>query len=478
MMLLSPAAAMAEPVVPTYTVTTYATAANAAGIAFDGWGPMNLSIGRYPDNPGTVLWAPPGGGVAVPLTVIQIPNPSAVVFDAFGRFTGYRNSVLVAGSVGAGSGRISAIRFDATVSTVVENPLLNNAGQMAVANGGHDLYISAGGNGSVVRYTDAHLLTTFIPSNPSTPGVTNDSLGLGYGTPFSRLVLGRSDGTVAVYRTDPAGTLVDAAYAWSVPTPVVVASPIGLDSIWDDDIFVFTGTGDLRRYTAPGIFTTIGTGFGPIVDAEFGPDGALYASSNVSGKVYRVWCMDASLSGGWNGGASLFGCPGSSASLTVSAPASGPVTYRWQRTAAPGEPGAVDGWVDITDGPVWIAGQQVGTLTGQGTPTITLAASSIAGNEAALTQWHLFTRCTAANACGSRTLSKVLTVYSADIGVQGGVYGHDGVLDNNDFVVFIDLFFAGDARANVGSAGGEPGNDGAFDNNDFVVFIDRFFTHC
>ncbi|HYC99953.1 MAG TPA: GC-type dockerin domain-anchored protein [Phycisphaerales bacterium] len=66
----------------------------------------------------------------------------------------------------------------------------------------------------------------------------------------------------------------------------------------------------------------------------------------------------------------------------------------------------------------------------------------------------------------------------ADLGSQGGNPGGDGLLDNNDFVVFIDYFFGQDARADVGVQGGLPGADGAFDNNDFVVFIDRFFASC
>lgn len=66
----------------------------------------------------------------------------------------------------------------------------------------------------------------------------------------------------------------------------------------------------------------------------------------------------------------------------------------------------------------------------------------------------------------------------ADIGQQGGQLGSDGLLDNNDFVVFIDTFFAQNAAADIGSQGGVSGSDGAWDNNDFVVFIDRFFTPC
>jgi hypothetical protein len=65
-----------------------------------------------------------------------------------------------------------------------------------------------------------------------------------------------------------------------------------------------------------------------------------------------------------------------------------------------------------------------------------------------------------------------------DLGSQGGVVGADGVRDNNDFVVFIDLFFLHDPRADLGRQGGIPGADGQYDNNDFVVFIDAFFTLC
>lgn len=67
---------------------------------------------------------------------------------------------------------------------------------------------------------------------------------------------------------------------------------------------------------------------------------------------------------------------------------------------------------------------------------------------------------------------------AADIGVQGGQPGHDALLDNNDFVIFIDYYFNGDSRADFGRQGGAIGADGLFDNNDFVVFIDLYFTGC
>jgi uncharacterized membrane protein len=67
---------------------------------------------------------------------------------------------------------------------------------------------------------------------------------------------------------------------------------------------------------------------------------------------------------------------------------------------------------------------------------------------------------------------------AADVGRVGGLAGSDGLLNNNDLIVFIDLFFASSPRADIGMPAGTPGSDGVWDNNDFIVFIDRFFAGC
>ena len=69
-------------------------------------------------------------------------------------------------------------------------------------------------------------------------------------------------------------------------------------------------------------------------------------------------------------------------------------------------------------------------------------------------------------------------VCAADFGQQGGIAGHDGMLDNNDFIQFIDAFFATDPHADIGVQGGLQGSDGQFDNNDFIAFIDLYFAGC
>jgi hypothetical protein len=64
----------------------------------------------------------------------------------------------------------------------------------------------------------------------------------------------------------------------------------------------------------------------------------------------------------------------------------------------------------------------------------------------------------------------------ADTGQVGGVEGPDGYFDNNDFIVFINWFFANDPRADIGKQGGLRGVDQRLDNNDFIAFIDAFFN--
>jgi hypothetical protein len=67
--------------------------------------------------------------------------------------------------------------------------------------------------------------------------------------------------------------------------------------------------------------------------------------------------------------------------------------------------------------------------------------------------------------------------HPADIGIQGGTAGDDGLLDNNDFIVFVNWFFNNDMQADIGVQGAVRGHDGVLDNNDFIVFVDLFFQN-
>lgn len=68
---------------------------------------------------------------------------------------------------------------------------------------------------------------------------------------------------------------------------------------------------------------------------------------------------------------------------------------------------------------------------------------------------------------------------TADVGTTGGVTCHDGVLDNNDMIVYINAYFTSNfALADVGATGGVRGPDGQLDNNDWIVYLDQYFTGC
>jgi hypothetical protein len=135
-------------------------------------------------------------------------------------------------------------------------------------------------------------------------------------------------------------------------------------------------------------------------------------------------------------------------------------TYQWRRGGQP-----------LADGPTTSGA----TVTGSATPM--LVVSGVGGLDAG-TYDCLITRECAAGIVSDGVQLTVVGSCPADLGATGGVAGQDGILDNNDFVVFIDYFFGNDPRADVGQTGGLPGQDGQFNNNDFVVFVDQFFAGC
>ena len=167
------------------------------------------------------------------------------------------------------------------------------------------------------------------------------------------------------------------------------------------------------------------------------------------------------------------GCTASPAVFSVT-PVDGGVEYTWQYCTSPEN----DTWISMGEG---INNLPTGTITVTGVhaSTVSIDPGTLAGGSQ-----HLF-RCRIADSCNSlETGSATLTVGSpcgrADLGQQGGIPAPcgDGLLDNNDFIAFIDFFFFADPRADQGVQGGLPGSDGLFDNNDFIAFIDNFFVGC
>ncbi|MFT3686901.1 MAG: immunoglobulin domain-containing protein [Phycisphaerales bacterium] len=136
------------------------------------------------------------------------------------------------------------------------------------------------------------------------------------------------------------------------------------------------------------------------------------------------------------------------------------VSYQWRRNGVP-----------LTDG----SGPSGAVFLGATQPWLTVMSVSAADAGSY--------DCVVTGACNDVTsAAAVLTVpgssCAADLGVAGGAPGSDGVLNNNDFIAFINYFFSGDAHADLGVSGGLPGHDGVYNNNDFIAFINAFFAGC
>jgi hypothetical protein len=165
-------------------------------------------------------------------------------------------------------------------------------------------------------------------------------------------------------------------------------------------------------------------------------------------------------------------CPSSSASFNVAASGSATLSYQWQIEDAT----VAGGWRTISNGAlVGPGGMTNYTVTGAQTPTLNLTAGPTCCDGSDVNRF----RARVSNLCGG-VFSDAVSLYfaPADLGQQGGLPGRDQLYDNNDFVVFIDRFFAQDPIADIGIQGGLLGSDGLWDNNDFVVFINQFFADC
>ncbi len=161
-------------------------------------------------------------------------------------------------------------------------------------------------------------------------------------------------------------------------------------------------------------------------------------------------------------------CPGGKVFFNVQATGTGQLGYQWQleATSPPRQ------WIDIqpVEAPGDMRTHYLFILQENGS-SLRIALAS----KADVTRY----RCIVSDSTGSTVSNPVsLAVLEADVGMQGGQPGSDGVMDNNDFIVFIDGFFQGETWADLGMQGGMAGPDGTFDANDFIVYIDLFFNGC
>jgi hypothetical protein len=213
----------------------------------------------------------PGGGTGIEFGP-PMSDPDAVLFDAGGRISGVRNSVLV-----GGSGIIAAI-FPGQTSQVIFNAGFADVDDMTFDRKGRlvfsdDLPQVLTSKGEPPRV---------LLSTPSRPG----SIAIDDG---NRIFVALGDGTIRIYRAD--GTPAHGPFATGLA---------GLDTYlafgpgaggFGKALYVLNGS-DLLRFDMNGHTTVIGSGFnvGPSSGTGFvfGPDNALYISDYLNNRILRI----------------------------------------------------------------------------------------------------------------------------------------------------------------------------------------------
>lgn len=277
--------ALAQPIAPNFVVSVYATVEGPVRLAFAPDG--TLYVGR--DNQfsgGTgkeeqrIHRIGPGGS---PVAEFGDPfaDPDMVGFDVSGMISGTPGSVLVGGTQPLGNGAIAAIRPDATMVTIFDSPTMANPTALKFDSTGRMLMAD-------FDLGEIQVSTGELPNPLFT--VAGNPLNLALDAD-DRIYTAASQGTTfpitsTISIHDAAGTLVDAEFATGLGRFVALA--VGPGGLWGTDLYVFS-QGGFYRYHPDGSRTLIGAGFPVILlDAVFGPDGALYASDNPNNRIWRI----------------------------------------------------------------------------------------------------------------------------------------------------------------------------------------------
>jgi hypothetical protein len=273
------------PVVPGLAVESYAIVTNPFKISFDAAGGL-LFVGQDFAAPARIHRVSPGASLVVAYGPVMA-DPDAVLFDATGTISGMAGSVLVGNGLTATHGQVDVIRPDETTAVLVgPSNQIPNPADLAFDPAGRLVILaddSGTGAGSSARW-DGATLTTLATFPVRMGSLALDSAG--------RMYVGGKDGTVRLLDAN-GGVLSPALVTGLGPNePPLAIGPSG--SHWRSDLYsIRRTTGEMLRVDPLGAESVIGTGFhGLIMDAAFGPDGALYLSHLSEGRILRVGTQD------------------------------------------------------------------------------------------------------------------------------------------------------------------------------------------
>ena len=223
-----------------------------------------------------------------------------------------------------------------------------------------------------------------------------------------------------------------------------------------------------------------GTTLGNCAGMAFSPDGSLFIADGDTGGTNRLYRFDlatASMTnigptnaagGTYRGLAGLvFGCaaaqvtgspsdastcPAGGATFSVASSNASSIRWHVEDSSAP------TGWTSITDGPVTLGGEVVGTAAGSSTASMHFANRT--GNLRSLRFLA-----TVSNSCGSENSSP------AALTICVGEFNCDGGVDGGDIEHFFVSWEAGDASADINA-------DGGIDGGDVEAFFVRWEVGC
>lgn len=280
---LGSSAALAQPVVPGFTVAPYADVPDPTRMAFAADGTLYtgrdaLGSGAGAGDAVRIHRVGPGGTPVVEYGNAATPDPDSVVVDVNGDLAGV-GSVLVGGFVSSATGgRISEIASNEVVSTLFaatnfDNPadlVIDSAGRLLIANFANPgvssgIFVSTGGAPTPLVTTSSQLAFIAVDST-------------------DRIVVSAADGTIRLY--DSAGVLLDGGLATGLGGGVPIA--VGSLGALAEGVFAVNASGELLHIDFAGNPTVVGTDFGDTNELGFGPDGALYAAEFTNDRILRI----------------------------------------------------------------------------------------------------------------------------------------------------------------------------------------------